>query len=112
MMSEAAALPPRQTNRCAPGVSTRENAATGGRGPEKISRNIVCKRAAQRHFRDNSYSPMKLSINGDVVEVRAAADTPLLWVLRDELGLTGTKYGCGVGLCGACTVQLNGEPVR
>jgi isoquinoline 1-oxidoreductase alpha subunit len=55
---------------------------------------------------------MKLSINGNAVEVSAAADTPLLWVLRDELGLTGTKFGCGLGLCGACTVQLNGEPVR
>ena len=55
---------------------------------------------------------MKLSINGNAVEVRAAADTPLLWVLRDELGLTGTKYGCGLGVCGACTVHLNGEPVR
>ena len=55
---------------------------------------------------------MKLSINGNAVEVRAAADTPLLWVLRDELGLTGTKYGCGLGLCGACTIHLNGEPVR
>ena len=55
---------------------------------------------------------MKLSINGNAVEVRAAADTPLLWVLRDELGLTGTKFGCGLGLCGACTVCLNGEAVR
>lgn len=55
---------------------------------------------------------MKLTINGQSVEVRAAGDTPLLWVLRDELGLTGTKYGCGLGLCGACTIHLDGEPVR
>jgi len=55
---------------------------------------------------------MKLSINGHAVEVSAAADTPLLWVLRDELGLTGTKFGCGLGLCGACTVHLDGEAVR
>src|SRR5262252_1867373 len=55
---------------------------------------------------------MKLTINGKAVEVRAAADTPMLWVLRDELGLTGTKYGCGEGLCGACTVHLNGTAVR
>ena len=55
---------------------------------------------------------MKLSINGNAVEVRAAADTPLLWVLRDELGLTGTKYGCGIGQCAACTIHLNGEAVR
>jgi isoquinoline 1-oxidoreductase alpha subunit len=56
--------------------------------------------------------PMKLTINGQSVEVRAAADTPLLWVLRDELAMTGTKYGCGMGLCGACTVHLGGEAVR
>ena len=55
---------------------------------------------------------MKLSINGNAVEVSATADTPLLWVLRDELGLTGTKFGCGLGLCGACTVHLDGEAVR
>jgi isoquinoline 1-oxidoreductase alpha subunit len=55
---------------------------------------------------------MILSINGNAVEVKAAPDTPLLWVLRDELGMTGTKYGCGLGLCGACTVHLEGEAVR
>ncbi len=55
---------------------------------------------------------MKLSINGNAVEVSAAPDTPLLWVLRDQLGLTGTKFGCGLGLCGACTVHLDGEAVR
>jgi isoquinoline 1-oxidoreductase alpha subunit len=55
---------------------------------------------------------MKLTINGKSVDVRAAGDTPLLWVLRDELGLTGTKFGCGLGLCGACTVHLGGEAVR
>jgi aerobic-type carbon monoxide dehydrogenase small subunit (CoxS/CutS family) len=45
-------------------------------------------------------------------DVEVAPDTPLLWVLRDSLGLTGTKYGCGMGLCGACTVHLDGEAVR
>jgi aerobic-type carbon monoxide dehydrogenase small subunit (CoxS/CutS family) len=55
---------------------------------------------------------MKLTINGQSVDVRAAADTPLLWVLRDELAMTGTKYGCGLGLCGACTVHLDGEAIR
>lgn len=55
---------------------------------------------------------MKLTINGQSVEVRAAGETPLLWVVRDELGLTGTKFGCGLGLCGACTVHLDGEAVR
>ncbi len=53
-----------------------------------------------------------LNINGQQREVIVEADTPLLWVLRDELGLTGTKYGCGMGLCGACTVLMNGQPVR
>jgi len=55
---------------------------------------------------------MKLTVNGKAREVQAEADTPLLWVLRDELGLTGTKFGCGMGLCGACTVHANGEPIR
>lgn len=51
-------------------------------------------------------------LNGEQREVDADPDMPLLWVLRDELNLTGTKYGCGQGLCGACTVHLDGEPVR
>jgi isoquinoline 1-oxidoreductase subunit alpha len=53
-----------------------------------------------------------LIVNGKRHEVASPADTPLLWVLRDTLGLTGTKYGCGIGLCGACTVHLDGEAVR
>jgi isoquinoline 1-oxidoreductase alpha subunit len=53
-----------------------------------------------------------LRVNGDVHTVDVDADTPLLWVLRDAIDLKGTKFGCGMGLCGACTVQLNGEPVR
>jgi len=53
-----------------------------------------------------------LNINGSQHNVEAEADTPLLWVLRDELALTGTKFGCGLGLCGACTVLLNGRAVR
>jgi isoquinoline 1-oxidoreductase subunit alpha len=53
-----------------------------------------------------------LTINGRPTEVDVAPDTPLLWVLRDTLGLTGTKFGCGQGLCGACTVHLAGAPVR
>jgi isoquinoline 1-oxidoreductase alpha subunit len=55
---------------------------------------------------------LKLMVNGKPQSVEADADTPLLWVLRDQLGLTGTKYGCGLGLCGACTVHLDGQPVR
>ena len=53
-----------------------------------------------------------LTINGVRHTVDAPEDTPLLWVLRDELGLTGTKYGCGVAACGACTVHIDGEAVR
>lgn len=53
-----------------------------------------------------------LNINGKSVSVEAEGDTPLLWVIRDEVGLTGTKFGCGMALCGACTVHLDGQPVR
>jgi isoquinoline 1-oxidoreductase subunit alpha len=53
-----------------------------------------------------------LDVNGKAFEVKAAPDTPLLWVLRDELMLTGTKYGCGIAQCGACTVLVDGNPVR
>ena len=56
--------------------------------------------------------PLTLTINGRSRTVSVAPDTPLLWVLRDTLGLTGTKYGCGVGQCGACTVHLDGVAVR
>ena len=53
-----------------------------------------------------------LMINGSTKDVRAEPDTPLLWVLRGELGLTGTKFGCGMALCGACTVHVDGVPTR
>lgn len=53
-----------------------------------------------------------LTINGEVHDVTAEADVPLLWVLRDLLGMTGTKFGCGIAQCGACTVHLDGEAVR
>ena len=55
---------------------------------------------------------IKLTINGQARDVEVAGDTPLLWVLRDTLGLTGTKYGCGMALCGACTVHVDGAPTR
>jgi len=57
-------------------------------------------------------SMVSLTINGRKREVDVAPDTPLLWVLRDSLHLTGTKFGCGIAQCGACTVHLDGEPVR
>ena len=56
--------------------------------------------------------PFQITINGTSHSVDADGDTPLLWVLRDVLGMTGTKFGCGMALCGACTVHLDGEPVR
>jgi isoquinoline 1-oxidoreductase subunit alpha len=55
---------------------------------------------------------LRLNVNGKDHDVDVPADTPLLWVLRDELKLVGTKFGCGMAQCGACTVQLNGAPVR
>jgi isoquinoline 1-oxidoreductase alpha subunit len=55
---------------------------------------------------------IKLTINGKSHQIDVEPDTPLLWVIREKVGLTGTKYGCGTALCGACTVHVNGEPVR
>ena len=55
---------------------------------------------------------ISFNLNGSTVSVQSEADTPLLWVIRDEVGLTGTKFGCGAALCGACTVHLNGTPIR
>ena len=56
--------------------------------------------------------PHTLTINGKTRSVDVDDDTPLLWVLRDVLGMTGTKFGCGMALCGACTVHVDGKPVR
>ncbi len=55
---------------------------------------------------------ISFKLNGKPVKVESEGDTPLLWVVRDEVGLTGTKFGCGKALCGACTVHLDGQPVR
>ena len=55
---------------------------------------------------------MTLTVNGERHDVEVSAEMPLLWVLRETLGLTGTKFGCGIGQCGACTVHVNGVPVR
>ncbi len=56
--------------------------------------------------------PTSLTVNGTKHTVSAPGDTPLLWVLRDDLALTGTKFGCGIGQCGACTVHVDGQPTR
>ena len=53
---------------------------------------------------------VRIKVNGEFHELEVELDTPLLWVLRDHLNLTGTKYGCGIAQCGACTVHLNGTP--
>ena len=55
---------------------------------------------------------IQLTVNGKTMQATVTEDMPLLWVLRDVLGLTGTKFGCGIGQCGACTVHLNGQPAR
>jgi isoquinoline 1-oxidoreductase alpha subunit len=55
---------------------------------------------------------IKLTVNGKTHDLDVEGDTPLLWAIRDDVGLTGTKFGCGVGACGACTVLLEGEPTR
>jgi len=54
----------------------------------------------------------KLNINGKLVDIDVDGSTPLLWVLREQLGLTGTKYSCGIGICGSCTVHINGAAIR
>ena len=56
--------------------------------------------------------PIELNVNGEAMTAEVPSDTPLLWVLRDHFALTGTKYGCGGGYCGACTVQVDGSPTR
>lgn len=67
---------------------------------------------AGRWVRQTRSNMIKLNINGEARSVDVDADTPLLWVLRDEIGLTGTKFGCGQALCGACTVHMDGQAVR
>jgi isoquinoline 1-oxidoreductase subunit alpha len=65
-----------------------------------------------RAYNRNHNMSIQANVNGAAVTLIAQADTPLLWALREELGLTGTKFGCGIGLCGACSVHLNGDVVR
>jgi isoquinoline 1-oxidoreductase alpha subunit len=63
-------------------------------------------------FFEETLMSVNFQVNGKPAKANAETDTPLLWVLRDELGMTGTKFGCGAALCGACTVHVNGEAVR
>ncbi len=67
---------------------------------------------AGRWARQTRSNMIKLNINGEARSVDVDADTPLLWVIRDDIGLTGTKFGCGQALCGACTVHMDGQAVR
>ena len=77
-----------------------------------IAANFYPAHAVKYFMPHPSFRVYSLHVNGRQVKVTASPDTPLLWVLRDELHLTGTKYGCGVGVCGACTVHENGLAVR
>lgn len=63
-------------------------------------------------IREKGVTMLELRVNGQIHTVDVPPDTPLLWVLRESLGLTGTKLGCGMAICGTCTVHLNGEPIR
>ena len=72
----------------------------------------VSSRRKRRHAPAGEETMPNLNINGRNMSVDAANDTPLLWAIREQLQMTGTKFGCGVGLCGACTVHVNGEAVR
>jgi aerobic-type carbon monoxide dehydrogenase small subunit (CoxS/CutS family) len=78
--------------------------------PESSYRSLVIQPAPKKPPADAKR--FKLTVNGKERSVDVNPDTPLLWVLRETLGLTGTKFGCGMALCGACTVHLNGEAVR
>lgn len=77
-----------------------------------VQRLAIFEQDRQHSFPTLSLTKINLTINGAKQVVEIDDDTPLLWILRDTLGLTGTKFGCGVGVCGACTVLENGEAVR
>ena len=85
--------------------------------PNRAAAPLVRRRRIVRSHKDWPLRRMgdwmiKLTINGQAQDVDVAGDTPLLWVLRDTLGMTGTKYGCGKAICGACTVHVDGVPTR
>jgi isoquinoline 1-oxidoreductase alpha subunit len=76
---------------------------------------MCCRRDARRRarpFHAEEFDMARLTINGETREVEAEPDTPLLWVIREQAGLTGTKFGCGIAQCGACTVHIDGVPTR
>ncbi|WP_431844605.1 (2Fe-2S)-binding protein [Pedobacter ginsengisoli] len=73
---------------------------------------ITCARNDQEVLNNPKMTTFKLSVNNKEMSAEADADTPLLWILRDHLNLVGTKYGCGVAQCGACTVHINGKAIR
>src|SRR4051794_6889585 len=85
--------------------------ATSTRWASRLCPQVKCRRK-RHHAPEGKRNMPNLTINGRSMSVDAAADTPLLWVIREQLQMTGTKFGCGAGLCGACTVHLNGEAVR
>jgi len=76
-----------------------------------VASHILRSRACPTHSYEE-FAMTSIQVNGQTLEVDAPDDMPLLWALRDELGMTGTKFGCGTGLCGACTVHVDGSPIR
>ena len=89
------------------------NQALSLKSGDKLFRNTQLLRAADFYTRGrNEVSNVTIIINGRELSADVDPNTPLLWILRDSFGLTGTKYGCGMGLCGACTIHLDGKPAR
>src|ERR1700737_2571049 len=84
-------------------------------GPTSRKRSRRCAGRSLPHSEDNRPEALNmgtLHINGRAVTIEAEDETPLLWIIRDTIGLTGTKFGCGIGMCGACTVHVGGRPTR